>query len=429
MNSLAISKSMHAIVEGVGSVYLRFEPELPDFTVHAPGILKVASARGEVEIAFDRDNIAWIAALLDVAVFTEGMVILAWNFKNLVTYTRHHARRSREYLGRIIDLKLIEGFMSRRHPAPSGYADAMSRAIEMSKDQAWRRVYDTINLPLASTVVPALECEGIVDVANRRIAYAHYEIDRSSSGRMICQTLARGYSPHKIGDSPDYKPRGDDEMFVYLDYRSMEVCMIRWLSGDVALGDIIDSGSDVYAGAWTRIAGDAEQPTAWKSTFLALFYGMGAEEMGRRHGWSTVIAREVILRAHLAFPAAFDYVLDAQDRARHAPVRDYFGRPRDLIAEPYKARNHVIQSPASVVCMEKLILLHSNVPEPARLAFSVHDGYALFCDVRALREVVGALVPLLESESSLCPGLRIRVSAKAGPRLNKMIPVPEGWSR
>jgi DNA polymerase I-like protein with 3'-5' exonuclease and polymerase domains len=275
--------------------------------------------------------------------------------------------------------------------------------------------------------VPALECEGIIDISKKQVVYSHYEIDRTPTGRMVCQVPGRGFNPHGIGKSDNYKPRGEDEMFLHLDFRSMEVRILQWLSHDLVLGELLNGERDVYEAAWERITGQTTTPDQWKTTFLAVFFGMGAEAMSMRHGWSPEISKEIIVRMGKVFPLAMGYVRDAQEHAKTQIATDYFGRPRDVRDNPYLARNHVIQSPASVVCMEKLIKLYDELPPPARLGFSVHDGYALYCEPRALMDVTKRVISILESESNFCPGLRLPVSAKVGARLNKLVSIPTTW--
>lgn len=424
-DKMVLAQRLYKVVEGESVVYLQTMPELPDFTSHATGSIAIMSRRGRVDIPFDRHTVAELTSLLEVSVFDK--VVVSWNFKNFVSYVAHYAKKVRKYDFLLFDLKIMEGFVGNRIKAPADFAEAHARLSALGQDLRWKKVYETVNLPLIKRVVPALENEGIIDTIQRKVVYAHYEIDRTSSGRMVCQLPANGYNPHTIGSSPNYKPRGEGDIFAYFDYKANEVRTIQWLSNDQGLANILASGKDLYKESWKTITGQEESPAEWKLSFLAVFFGMGAEAMSQRHRWSVDISREVISRMGRAFPAATNYLRNVRDRAKTEIVEDFFGRPRECKEEPYKAQNHVVQSAASVACLEKLILLHDRMPSGAKLLFNVHDGYAVTCEMRALPDVCREVLQILESPSELCPGLALKASAKVGKQLDKMIPIPEEW--
>jgi DNA polymerase I-like protein with 3'-5' exonuclease and polymerase domains len=365
-------------------------------------------------------------SLLEVAVFDE--IVIAWNFKNLATYARHHMKRIGKFDFKLLDLKLIEAFCGKRgEKSPESFQDAQRRMVEAATNTSWKRVHEGIHLPLAKRVVPALECEGIIDTIGRRTVYASYEIDWTVTGRMACRLMTRGYSPHADCNSARYKPRGEEEVVVYFDYRAMEVGMIQWLSGDEELKSLLNSGQDVYEGSWYKLTNLTNMPKDWKLSFLAYFFGMGAEAMSARHGWSLEVSKEMMSRMSKVFSSASSYLREVRKQAGNEVVKDFFGRPRDCRNEPHKAQNFVIQSPASIVCLEKMIQLHDNCPAFSRPAFHVHDGCALICDVKVVREVCRQALAILESESAFCPGIRLKASAKVGKHFGNKILIPEEW--
>jgi hypothetical protein len=423
-----IARELYVATERADAVYLKTEPEFPDWTVHGEGKVIIMTQYGRVEIPFSRTNILQIVSLLDVAVFC-GKVVFAWNFKNFVSYVRAYLKRHRDYDCKLFDLKIIEGFLGNRLDPPKNFAEALARAATFSKG-SWKRVYNAIHVPLITRVVPSLECEGMVDMNQKLVVYSHYEVDRTPTGRLVCQLPGRGYNPHALGDSASqYKPRGDEERFLYLDYKSMEIRVLQHLSGDEELKKLIDSGEDLYSATWKKLTKIEQVPPDWKATFLAVFFGMGADTMSERNHWPVEVSKEIIRRMRENFASAMKFGDEAQESARRGTIVDSLGRRRDLTDRPHVARNHFVQSAASVVCMEKLILLHDAMPKGTRLAYSVHDGFCFFCDIKELAVAVRELVSILESPSAFYQDLPLRVAGKAGPRLGQMLTLPDEWLR
>lgn len=426
---MTIARRLHAATAGSGAVYLAMEPHAVDFASHEPAKFVVSGTRGTVEIPFDRNEVGWASSLLEVGVLTDK-VVLTWDFKNLASYTLHHRRKPLRVDSALFDLKLIGAFLGQYQPAPKTLAEATTRAMALTRDTPWKKVWDAVQKPLACRVIPSMENEGIVDVRNRRVAYPFYEIEGTVTGRLSCRLLARGYNPHGIGADAMYKPRGEAEAFASFDYRSMEVSTLQWLSGDESLREVLDSGLDTYGEVWRKVTGQQPKPGdrgLYKTLFLGVAYGMGPDGVSSRNGWTREAGRSLVRLLHERFPKAMGYLRDVHEAAKAGPVTDCLGRTWDCRDGAYKARNRVVQSAAGAVCLEKLVLLHDNLPRPARIAFNVHDGYTLFCKTEALREVCAKVASVLESDSRLLPGLRLKVAAKAGLRLNRMAPVPSDW--
>jgi DNA polymerase I-like protein with 3'-5' exonuclease and polymerase domains len=91
-------------------------------------------------------------------------------------------------------------------------------------------------------------------------------------------------------------------------------------------------------------------------------------------------------------------------------------------SESYAARNFVVQGVAATACQEKLVELFGalNNPEKAYIAFSVHAGFGLVVQTNAARETYKSVKEILEAESKLCPGLKMKVQIKFGGRLDSM---------
>ena len=111
-----------------------------------------------------------------------------------------------------------------------------------------------------------------------------------------------------------------------------------------------------------------------------------------------------------------------QESAKESVIYDFFGRPRKFDEKQcYLARNFSVQGVAATACQEKLIDLFDNIDnDKAYIAFSIHDGFGLVCKIKYAHEVYKLVKQVCESESILCPGLKMKVEIKFGHKLNNM---------
>jgi DNA polymerase I-like protein with 3'-5' exonuclease and polymerase domains len=123
------------------------------------------------------------------------------------------------------------------------------------------------------------------------------------------------------------------------------------------------------------------------------------------------------------FPKVFEFSDDAQDEAkRNGCVKDYFSRVRYFENNYYKARNFVVQSPAALLCLEKLVRLHQKInKEEAKIVFSVHDGYGITASKANALTLYPQIKSVLESKSSFLPNCNLEVSFKIGKRLDNLL--------
>jgi hypothetical protein len=101
-------------------------------------------------------------------------------------------------------------------------------------------------------------------------------------------------------------------------------------------------------------------------------------------------------------------------------AHDRFGRRR-VFDNPYKIRNFVVQSPASLVCLHKLVLLIEALEGLANVCMHIHDGYVISVKDDKLVKTYEITKRILESENELYPGLRLQVDCKRGMNLNQMV--------
>jgi DNA polymerase I-like protein with 3'-5' exonuclease and polymerase domains len=302
-------------------------------------------------------------------------------------------------------------------------------------------IWQKVMKPLVTTVVPAIECEGVLNIEREARVHPCYEIEAQENGRMSCTgSFQWGINALTIGEEVGSKlrPRSLDDLFLYFDYQNMEVAVLQWLAQDDDLGEILAGDDDVYETLFKRIIGGQHQNSRKfaKSFFLPTIYGMSASGLAQKCKLPEPLAQKVIHRLNEQFAKSFRYVERFQEDAKQGVVRDHFGRKRFFSDSYHKARNTAIQSPATAICLERLVALHELKVSP--ILMSIHDGFVVSANAKNVTDVYMAVKNCLQAESLLAPGLKLKVSCKAGRSLSdkEMTPiiahgsqsVPEGES-
>jgi DNA polymerase I-like protein with 3'-5' exonuclease and polymerase domains len=155
-------------------------------------------------------------------------------------------------------------------------------------------------------------------------------------------------------------------------------------------------------------------------------FGLGARGLSEKIGIGEKFASKLIHTLVKTFPVAFDWV-SSQSPDGDNMAKDRFGRRRRFRERDfYKIRNFSVQSPASMICLRKLVRLHEALGGLGRICFHVHDGYYMVCAVDKVDSVCEAGMAILEEEDPLFPGLRLRASCYSGARLDQMEPTKLG---
>jgi len=330
-------------------------------------------------------------------------------------------------------LKLIENFLNIRKPAPENFLEVINRVKLAVKAKSWQQIYKTIHLPLSLRVLPVIETYPLLNEQTKRTEFPFYEIEGQISGRMNCLSkFAKCYLPHRMGPEIKavLKPRGYNVRFLCSDFRHCEVTVLQWLSNDPKLLDILESGADLHNQIYEIVTGDTcdseNKRRISKKIFLPVMYGCGASGLAQNIGVSQNVASELISRIKTQFSTSWDWMASKQDEAKNGEVADYFGRTRTFgDKETYLARNFSVQGVAATVCQEKLIDLFSKLntlddKDKLRLAFSVHDGFGLVCQVKSAHDSYKLVKEVCETESKLCTGLKMKVEIKFGVKLDQM---------
>lgn len=422
-------------VDAGTNVFVLPVPEVLDFTdPEFKGSLTIMGMGGNVvSIPLDRENVFYSAALLKITVFAKGMKIIGWNWKNFLSYMLGVTGKPYEVEASLVDLKVIELYAGIKEKAPISLAVALNRLKALVTKGIWKeaqKAYQSVLMPLITDVVPALENCGILEVEGRKKLHAYYEICGQDNGRLNCSGAYKdSYVPSTMSstDRKNLKPRALDEIFMYFDFKSMEVVVLQHLTKDENLGKVLekdDAYSEIYE-MITGIKGDPDCRDKAKKMFLPVIYGMSSANLGKRLKVADSTAQAIITRIYELFPTALRWVESYQEQARKEGwAKDGFGKRRNFEqGESFLARNFSIQAPAALICQEKLVKMHQALKGLADIAYNVYDGYCVYASKDKWKTVFQKGMNILTAESELCPGIRLKVACHAGRNLDNLKPL------
>lgn len=384
--------------------------------------------------AADERSLEYLASSLHHFV-DDSRVIVSWDAKDVFSFVKGRSQISMEIGAPFYDLSLISSYLGVDADMPSKFREAVAllrRLMSMSGWTKFKDLYKSVYVPLVSKVIPDMETCCMVDNRRRMCVYPSYVPEGQANGRLKaivpCQS---NYNPHSMGpeQKSSLRPAGYDECLVCFDYKNMEVNVLQWLSGDSRLGAVLEANEDPYKAIWSIVtrteATDAHRRLC-KDVFLPVAFGQGARSLSSRLGVEEKFASKIIDTLVKTFPVAFDWV-SSQSPDGDNMAEDFFGRRRGFYEhEFYKVRNFSVQSPASMICLRKLVRLHESVSGLARICFHVHDGYCVVCAADKAETVFDVGMNALEEEDPLFPGLRLKASCHFGNRLDQLKPLSRG---
>ena len=409
-------------------VYMYLSKENPDWLEDSGVELILHFGGKKVSLPLDdTEDLCYLVSALHH--FVDGKnLILAWGAKDIFSFLKGKTEISLELHSQIYDISLISSYFRFPNERPATFKDAvgvLKKACGMDSWKVFLSLYGKVHLPLFSLVLPEIETGCLVDNRRKMCVYPHYVLEGQLNGRLCASKLgSASYNPHSLGEKErlNLRPRNYDETFVCFDYRNMEVNVLQWLSGDENLEGMLGEG-DVYKSIWRRIT--KQEPTdaqraLCKKIFLPVIFGQGKASLSEKMGISEEIAAKLLHSLNRTFPVAFDWV-KSQSADGNNVATDVFGRRRKFEGHQlYKIKNFCIQSPASMICLRKLVRLHEALSGMASICFHVHDGYYVLCKNSDLDLVRQTGASALEEEDSLFEGLKLTTTCKFGPNLNEL---------
>lgn len=355
-------------------------------------------------------------------------ILLSWDIKDLLSYLKNKTQINMEIPCKIYDLRIITSYLNIECEQPERFQDALLLLKKATENPEWKqfsKFYNLVYIPLISRILPEVENSPLIDNSKKRLVYPLYTPEGQINGRMKATVPSENhYNPHTINieQKENLRPTNYDDVFIYFDYKNMEVNVLQWLSGDEDLGNVLKE-EDPYKSIWKKItnqeASDYHRKIC-KNIFLPVIFGQGAKSLAIKLGIEEKNAYKIIDRLTKTFPVAFDWVKSQTTFSNNMAI-DYFGRRRTFRDdELYKIRNFSVQSPASMICLRKLVRLHDNLSNNARICFHVHDGYCVICSKNDVSIVSKIGKQILEEKDELFPEIQLQVTSQYGYNLNQL---------
>lgn len=422
--------------------YVRFEPLIVDFTKPFKGRMVCCTPSKELKVEFsdlyEKNGIKSILSLI----FAKGNTVLSWDIKYFASYLKKRFPTCNiPFNCRLIDIKYGLSFYGIRNQSePKSFCEAIKFAKVFVNDVNWQKISKQIFNPLATDVLPAIETKGVVNTTTSQAMYSSYEIDAQVNGRLSTHKVSDHYiTPHSL--TPELRniiaPRCEDyesDLFAYFDYNNMEVAVLQWLTKDPELGKLLSCGRDFYTVLYEfmfKTECDSAKRELAKGFFLPIMYGLQANNLSKKLKVSLSDAEDIISKQNQTFKIATGWLLEKQlETLENSIGIDRFGRKRDFKNMPaYLRRNFEVQSPGSLVCLDKLCCLGKKFK--SNLALCIHDGYILTIPSKSVSEYIVEIKEVLQSPSALAEGLKLNVSCKLGSRLGNLNKIKESelWSK
>ena len=400
-------------------LFLKFVPNNKDFTrSDYGGTLSIysQSTLDEVYLPIPQPHFGKFVGLLSFLILGEGKTVVTFGIKEFMTFLKFKMGMNYkfDFSAKIIDLKYLQLFLGKQVVCPDNLSQSLKLVAELYPQV--KNVHTNIHLPLALDVLPSLETKGsIVNMETKKKSYLYYDIEGQKNGRLNSEKVGDDFiNLHNAGEEVKklMKP-GLDNDFLVADFKAAEVCVLGKISGDKKLGKIIDSGRDIYQ-TIGQLCGISDRKKV-KSSFLKFIYGAGTDLIAEKDDMSLTEASDLLNSYKVNFPTAFGYLDECYKQAREGHFKDYFGRTRFYETNHHAAKNAAIQGPTAIICQEKSILLSKMY-----LVGIVHDGYYFSIPKNKFREAAVTICEMLEQESRMLSGLRMKIDLKTGDTLGSL---------
>lgn len=416
-----LTRLLDSAVKAGRFVYVHVTPPVWDITAKSEGEICISDAENRgFKMLVTMETAPFIFAALKNSIFAAGRRVIGWDLKPMFSWFKRHLKQIDLPACTLVDLRPMEHFCGIKLNKPGSYDEAWLRFQTLAQQDNWKQLtfmWNKVMLPLTTQVIPAIENVGVLDLERESKVHPFYEIEAQENGRLSCSGIFQwGFKADGIDENLGKRliPNDRDDVFLYFDFLSLEPTVLQWLSEDEVLAEVLESGN-AYERIFELVSQVKDHPKAkevGKKIFLPTIYGSSAATLSAKLKWSERTTQTVINRLRETFAKAFCYVESFQEAAKSGIVRDRFGRKRQFSDAYYKALNFSVSSPATAICLERLVALHRLNVSPVLM--SIHDGFVVSAPAKRILDVKVAVKECLESESSLAPGLKLKVACKGG---------------
>lgn len=411
-----------------GVIFIKTSQPIINFTKLFNGTLQIHGFKKTLFIDLNDENeLATISYLLNESI-RDNLIVITWNIKELFSYFKYNLKNKANFkiTCKMYDLMLMELFSGLNNSSPDSLKESLKRLEILSDNKKLKLIHNKIHIPLATTVIPSMETHGVLNIEIKKHVYPTYQIEGQINGRLLCnKPFENSVNPHHLTqeEKSKLKLHSSNDSFVSFDFNCMEIVILQYLSKDKKLGELIEKGGDCYSNVWEAIfnkpCDNIKQRKFIKNSLLKVAYGMQAETLSKEFECNMDFANSFISNIRKLFPEAFDYIDSYQKELKNNDrVEDFIGRSRIFEDRHWRVRNFVVQSPAAIICLEKLIDLYNIIGN--KLIFNIHDAYILKANLKYDKHLIIKCKKTLESPSQFMPGLKLKTNCEIGFSLDTL---------
>lgn len=344
-------------------------------------------------ITFEIDNNNCLDFLCSFIDFIEdNKLILCWNIKYLFSFIRNkignkfnNMFEDRNILNKFIDLKCFEFYyLGINKDNPVNFEEVKKRFLFLKDFLIKNNYLMSIYNKLLIQVLPNIENSDIQSISKKSKIFSCYDYFQNNHRLKCILGDDLLYNPHGLSKEvkEDLTLFSWEKFFISIDYKSMEVFVLAYLTKDKNLIEMLKG--DFYENLSIKIFKTNKYRDLAKDVFLKIVYGMGINSLSSILNISVDATKKIKNNIESTFSDLFKWFELEQYNIVENEVVDCFGSKRKL-DKTYKFRNFLVQSPAALIAIERLNKLYDVAKD--NLLMFCYDEYILSCDNQSINNI------------------------------------------
>jgi len=263
------------------------------------------------------------------------------------------------------------------------------------------------------------------------VVYSEFDVNRAETGRMASSSPNIQNVP--VRDTPEFREcfiARPDHSLIIADYSAQEPRITAYITQDISMIDIFNSGKDIYIEMakeifHENITKDDPRRIQMKSLILGMNYGLSEFGLSKRENISVDEAKNLLSQVFRMFPQAASWM--EQQRKRKKFVTTVAGRKCHLNPYSDQCERNAINSPpqgSAADMMKKAIgILHKEwYSQPwgydkFGICGPIHDELVLDVPTPIAQDVAKFVKEvMIQTAEEMCIGIPFKVDISIGSR-------------